>query len=74
MLIRAIVTLIVVLLVSCDQKPAAPSAPAEESSNETWVERSERICGKGYLHLSAHGFAGFKSDQMICVPYKLADQ
>jgi hypothetical protein len=71
---------IAVLLASCDQKPAAPSAPAEESSNESWFERSERICGPGYLSIKTTSFTGTRFNRdihfsdSVCIPYKVPDQ
>jgi hypothetical protein len=68
MLIRTIVALIVVLLAGCDQKPASPS--------QSWIERSEKICGPGYLSMKTTSITGtsIADPVSVCIPYKLPDQ
>ena len=63
MLTRTIAAALVLVLASCDQKPESDQKPGN------WLERSEKICGPGYVNIK-----GTNSDISVCIPYKLPDQ
>ncbi len=57
--------LLALVLASCDQ---GPTVGDKNSTEDSWIQRSEKKCGPGYLAMIWHD----KGDNLpVCIAYKL---